>query len=116
MFPNGWPGRGLLVLRLADGTFLLREGLMDFLHAPPHPLGIVSAVSALAGLFLLVGLWTPVAAVLAAAAEAALLLLGSGAPGHAVLLLAICVAIAMLGPGVWSIDAILFGRQRLDLP
>jgi uncharacterized membrane protein YphA (DoxX/SURF4 family) len=27
----------------------------------------------------------------------------------------LCISLAMLGPGVWSIDARLFGRKRFDI-
>jgi uncharacterized membrane protein YphA (DoxX/SURF4 family) len=64
---------------------------------------------------MLIGLWTPVGCLSAVVAESWLLLVGGIAPQPAILLLSICVAVAMLGPGSWSIDAILFGRRRLDL-
>jgi len=64
---------------------------------------------------MLVGLWTPVGCLLAVAAESWLLLAGAIALQPAILLLSISAALGMLGPGSWSIDAILFGRRRLDI-
>jgi hypothetical protein len=32
------------------------------------------------------------------------------------MLAAVGAALAMVGPGVWSIDARLFGRKRIDIP
>jgi uncharacterized membrane protein YphA (DoxX/SURF4 family) len=53
---------------------------------------------------------------LAAAAESWVLLAGGIALEPAILIVSISVAVAMLGPGSWSIDAIIFGRRRLDIP
>jgi hypothetical protein len=44
-----------------------------------------------------------------------MLLVGVIVPQTGILLLSITVAIAMLGPGSRSIDAVLFGRRRLDI-
>jgi hypothetical protein len=48
-------------------------------------------------------------------AESWLLFAGSVALQVAILLISVSAAVAMLGPGCWSIDAILFGRRRLDI-
>jgi uncharacterized membrane protein YphA (DoxX/SURF4 family) len=115
MFPNGWPGRGLLILRLVAGGFLLTQGFARFVPAAgwqaitPVSLGIA------AGLLMLIGLWTPVGCLLAVAAESWLLLWGGIVPQPAILLLSISAALAMLGPGSWSIDAVIFGRRRLEI-
>jgi hypothetical protein len=68
-----------------------------------------------AGLLILIGLWTPIGSLLAAISESWMLLIGVIVPQTGVVLLAITVAIAMLGPGSRSIDAVLFGRRRLDI-
>ena len=115
MFPNGWPGNGLLILRLVAGAFLIQDGIVALLGSPhrePLPLLLVPAA---AGILLLVGLWTPVAGIIAAVAEFLILLFGADHTRSTIFLIAVGVSIAMLGPGTWSIDALLFGRQRLDL-
>ena len=81
-----------------------------FEDVTPAVLGIA------AGLLMLIGLWTPVGCFLAAVAESWLLAVAGIAPQPAILLISICVALAMLGPGSWSIDSVLYGRQRLDIP
>jgi uncharacterized membrane protein YphA (DoxX/SURF4 family) len=73
-------------------------------------------VAIAAGLLLLIGLWTPLGCLLSAATESWLLLAGGIGLEPAILLVSISVAVAMLGPGSWSIDAIIFGRRRLDIP
>jgi len=64
---------------------------------------------------MLIGLWTPVGSLMAVISESWMLLVGGIVPQTALLLLSMSVAIAMLGPGSWSIDAVLFGRRRLEI-
>jgi uncharacterized membrane protein YphA (DoxX/SURF4 family) len=74
--------------------------------------------AATAGLFLLAGLWTPIAGTLMAAAEGwiAFSRHSSQADLSAHLLLAVIGAgLALLGPGAWSVDSRLFGRRRFDI-
>jgi putative oxidoreductase len=115
MFPNGWPGKGLLILRLVASGFLIQDGI-GVLVAPSHPEATsLSLVAGASGIFLLVGLWTPVAGIIAASSELVIALSGMEHLRVSILLIAFGISIAMLGPGTWSIDALLFGRQRLDL-
>jgi len=115
MFPNGWPGKGLLILRLFTAVFLIQDGIVALIGLPHREPMALLLVSAAAGIFLLIGLWTPVAGIIAAIIEFVILLSGADHPRSTILLIAVAVSIAMLGPGTWSIDARLFGRQRLDL-
>ena len=115
MFPNGWPGKGLLILRLVAGIALIRDGVVALTCLPQREPPTLLLISATAGLFLLVGLLTPVAGVIVAGAQ---LLLSISGPEHirnTIFLATFGVCIAMLGPGNWSVDALLFGRRRLDL-
>jgi len=63
-FADGWPGIGLLLLRLLTGVALIYFGTANLREAPP--LGVLQIIGAGAGILVLVGLWTPVAGVLAA--------------------------------------------------
>ena len=117
MFPNGWPGCGLLLLRIADGVFVFHQGLEQLSGSQHTPALLpINAFAVIAGAMLLFGIWTPIVGALLALLEIALLLTGAGRSEDAILACAISLAVAMLGPGVWSVDAALFGRQRLEFP
>jgi putative oxidoreductase len=115
IFPGGWPGGGLLILRLVTGGILVMHGATEFVPAAGWSSTATAAVQIVSGLFLLLGLWTPVGCLFAVAAECRLWMTGATPLEPAIQLLAVCVAVAMLGPGSWSIDAALFGRHRLDI-
>ena len=115
MFPNGWPGRGLLLLRLVSGILLINDGVTGLLEGPPWPGIIRLFLETGAGMLLLVGLWTPAAGVLVVIVELWSMLLRTGDLRNCVVLATIGAVLAMLGPGVWSIDARLFGRKRIDI-
>jgi putative oxidoreductase len=117
-FADGWPGVGLLLLRLLTGLALIHFGISGLLGAPPLTTVVLQVIGAGAGLLLLVGLWTPVAGSLAAIVKAwiafSLFLLHSGDPWIAIMQAVLGAALAMVGPGAWSIDARLFGRKHID--
>lgn len=68
-FPEGWPGSGLIFLRVVAAIPLLLPGIAGPLTASLPPLAVLQLVAAGAAGLLLVGCWTPVAGVLMAAAE-----------------------------------------------
>lgn len=115
IFPNGWPGAGLLVLRLAASGLLFGQAVARFVPGERWEAISPAILGIAAGLLILIGLWTPVGCLLAVIAESWLLFVGGIATQPAILLLSIGAAVAMLGPGSWSIDAVLFGRRRLDI-
>ncbi len=114
MFPGGWPGAGLLVLRLAATIPLLIESCSDSWEAPHYGL-CARSIAIVVGSLLLAGLWTPVAGALQAMIEVWILCARGGGPSIYVLLAALGVSLIMLGPGAWSVDARLFGRKRIDI-
>ncbi len=115
IFPNGWPGCGLLILRIAAGSLLLTQGVARSIPEARGAAIATAGIGVAAGFLMLIGLWTPVSCGLAIVAESWLLITSDIAPQPAILLISISAAVAMLGPGSWSIDAILFGRRRLDI-
>jgi uncharacterized membrane protein YphA (DoxX/SURF4 family) len=115
MFPYGWPGRGLLLLRLGLVAILTHDGLQVWLGAPQRESIALQVVAALTGVFLLVGLWTPVAGAIVALSEIGIVLTGTTHPQSTILLASQGIALAFLGPGSVSIDARLFGRKRLNI-
>jgi len=119
-FPNGWPGFGLLLLRLGVGIALISFGVSGLFAASAEPLALARYfVEAAGAILLILGLWTPVAGALIAMDELwiALSVYSSHPGGHwnHVFLAVLTAGVAMLGPGAWSIDARLFGRKRFDM-
>ena len=115
MFPNGWPGLALLLLRVAAGILLIYDGAVPLPLGPDLQTIIVRSVAIGAGSLLVLGLWTPVAGVLVTCVEVGFLLLGTAHMRSAILLGAVGAALVALGPGSTSIDARLFGRKRVDI-
>lgn len=117
MFPNGWPGRALLILRFVAGAMLIYDGIFGLLGQQNRVDVIVhQAIAILAGLLLVVGLWTPIAGAVITILQLWTIAAGTDHLRSAILLAALGAALAMLGPGVRSVDARLFGRRRLDIP
>ena len=119
-FADGWPGIGLLLLRLLTGVALIHFGIANLREAPPLATAVLQIIGIGAGILLLVGLWTPVAGALAAIVKMWIALSRyfshSGDPWIAILQAVLGAVLAMVGPGAWSIDARLFGRKRIDMP
>ena len=115
MFPNGWPGSGLLLLRLVAGVLLVLDGITGLMGASPRESVILQVIAAIAGILLVAGLWTPIAGALVTVTELWIALTGTDPLRSAILLATMGAALAILGPGARSIDALLFGRKRLDI-
>jgi uncharacterized membrane protein YphA (DoxX/SURF4 family) len=115
MFPNGWPGRGLFLLRIIAATVLIHDGIAALTGAPQLGSVKVQVIAASEGVFLLVGLWVPITGALLTFSELWIALSGTGDLRSALLLAAVGTALAMLGPGSVSVDALLFGRRHLDI-
>ena len=119
-FPNGWPGCGLLLLRLGVGIALIYPGFSSLLGGLGTPITTIrDLIEAAGGMFLLAGLWTPVAGVLVSLDELwiGLSLYPSQQDGrwNHIFLAVLTASVAMVGPGAWSIDARLFGRKRFRM-
>lgn len=114
MFPRGWPGIALLLLRLALGATLLNlvPGLptnLDWAWA--------DLVPSLVALLISVGILTPLTSVLCVVVEIVAWHVTTGAL-QAIHICAVLVAVAvtMLGPGAYSLDARIFGRRQIVFP
>jgi hypothetical protein len=107
-FPNRGAGFALLILRLAVATALVSGTRL----CPGRETEVLLALSRMAAILIVVGWYTPLAAV-----SAALVSLCSfwvcREPGINLLMIAILVAIGFLGAGAYSVDARLYGRRRL---
>ena len=114
-FAHGWPGIGLLLLRMIAGIALIHYGIVDLREAHQFASMAQQIIAAGAGVLLLVGLWTPVSGALVAIAEVWIAFSRSGDPWIPIILATLGATLAMVGPGAWSIDARLFGRKHIDI-
>ena len=116
-FDDGWPGAGLLLLRLLTGPALIHFGFASLRQGPPLATVVLQIIGIGAGILLLVGLSTPLAGGLAATVKVCIAFLRyfshSGDPWIPILQAVLSAVLAMVGPGAWSIDARLFGRKRI---
>ena len=69
-FADGWPGRGLLLLRLLTSLALIHFGFAGLREAPPLTTVVLKIIGVGAGISLLLGLWTPVAGAVLAMVKA----------------------------------------------
>jgi putative oxidoreductase len=114
-FAGGWPGTGLLFIRSVAGIALIDRGAARLSSDPSVQLIVLSVLAIGAGLFLLAGLWTPVAGTFVAVIEVCnIFLLPENRWVH-ILLGTIGASLAMVGPGAWSIDARLYGRKHIEI-
>ena len=86
-------------------TILLHCAGIHVLAADSFPPSLAYVIAAVAGVFLFVGLWTPVAGTTIALAG---MWVWFTSPIHsliAIMLAVLGATAAMIGPGIWSVDA-----------
>jgi putative oxidoreductase len=113
-FAGGWPGTGLLLLRLVIGSSLVVRAASKLRIDPPLNVTIPAVLAIGAGILLVAGLWTPIVGTSVALAEIWKIIMLPGDKWVWLLLGTAGAALAMLGPGLWSIDARLFGWKRIE--
>jgi putative oxidoreductase len=114
-FARGWPGVGLLLLRVAAGSSLIARSILVLGNTPTFGTGFFQLFIATAGVLLIAGLWTPVGAAVMVLLELWRIISRRGDPASDILLCVLALAIVLLGPGAWSVDARLFGWKRIDI-
>jgi uncharacterized membrane protein YphA (DoxX/SURF4 family) len=118
-FPNGNAAIGLLLLRVLTAGALLEHihrVVGSLLKTPDSRSMTIDEIFAgcalLAGILIIIGLWTSLAASVA-------LVLGLGAasfgiePLHSLFFAWLSFTVALVGPGAWSLDARLFGWRQI---
>ena len=114
-FAHGAPGAGLLLMRaVSGGAFVFCAGVA-LVRSPALLPALLDVGAAGIGLLLLIGLWTPVAGVLAALLALWAAYMDPARAGFHLLLATLGAALALLGPGALSLDARLFGWKRLEI-
>ena len=68
-FANGWPGIGLLLLRLLTGAMMIYFGIASLGQAPPPLILVLQMIGVGSAVLLVVGLLTPIAGSLGAVAK-----------------------------------------------
>jgi uncharacterized membrane protein YphA (DoxX/SURF4 family) len=125
-FPDGWPGVGLLLLRIAVGITAGIQGGV-YLTTPGRLtawMWIIGSLMLVSGVFLLIGFLSALADILIMIGSVGFWLswfpfsspnlLDAGL--SLFFLLIMTAAIVLLGPGAYSLDARLFGRREIIIP
>ena len=126
VFPGGWPGVGLLLLRASVGAIATAQGWAD-LAGVSDSTGVVLSIGlllAVGGISMLAGFLTPIGGALVELGILVTWVSRVPAPApdlFAERLLSFLVAMAALsimfiGPGALSIDSRLFGRREITIP
>jgi uncharacterized membrane protein YphA (DoxX/SURF4 family) len=117
MFPQGGPGLGLLLLRIATAAIFVLNVTHRFNFSSPAVKWVVVSLIILISFLLCIGFLTPFLAAVACVTAVANLF-WFGEPANVVYIFRILTAAALffLGPGAYSVDAKLFGLRVTVVP
>jgi len=117
MFPQGGPGLGLLLLRIATAAMFVLNVTHRFNFSSPAIYWAVVSLIAMISFSLCLGFLTPFLAAVACATAVANFVL-AGQPDNFVFIFRMLTSAALifLGPGAYSVDAKLFGLRVTIVP
>ena len=114
-FARGWPGVGLLLMRIVAAIALVDQAIVEVQAVGLNGSSVPAVLAAVAGILLLAGLWTPAVGTILAVAELLNVFIEPGDPWIYILLCTITAALAMLGPGAYSANTRSFGWKRIEI-
>jgi uncharacterized membrane protein YphA (DoxX/SURF4 family) len=125
-FPGGWPGLGLLLLRITVAVATVLQFGLYFSSPADSTIWnwVIGLVGVAVGTSLLIGFLTPVAGIILVLGRIGIALSWIPAPAPNVFatglagidLVVMASTIVMVGPGAISLDARLFGRREIIIP
>ena len=101
---------------VVGSALIVRASLKLWSDPPPMNVTIPAVLLMAAGILLIAGLWTPIVGTSLALIEIWKMFALPGDKWVWLLLGTAGAALAMLGPGLFSIDARLFGWRRIEAP
>jgi len=105
-----------LLQRTLTSTILVRSGASHLFENASLLSNLPYLIAAIAGIFLFLGLWTPLAGITIAILGVWVFFASSAHSLTSIILAVLGASAAMIGPGMWSIDARLYGRKHLEDP
>ena len=104
-----------MLIRLVAGGTAIASAVGGFSSGPPLGTAALQILCIVLGGLLLIGLWTPVGGALLGLIALWRALAYPEDRWGCVVIGSLGVALALVGPGMWSVDARLFGWKRLEI-